>query len=170
MAIEQSWLRSSGLYSLVGDARKGLATSNQGRWRVAWVHCICMRRTWPASDRDWDGSQAVANSSSRLLKEKGDYFEHSGSQPALINFRLTCICCVFVHLRLCFVCCKLPFVSTKYPTCVSLHNATWFYTVGYSASMLKVRWEIFPTFSVAKSKATWLKFRKILLIILLITQ
>jgi len=32
--------------------------------------------------------------------------------------------------------------------------------------MLKVWWEMSPTFNVAKSKATWLKFHKIMLIIL----
>jgi len=37
----------------------------------------------------------------------------------------------------------------------------------YSASMLKVWWEIFATFNVAKSKATWPKFHKILLISLI---
>jgi len=36
--------------------------------------------------------------------------------------------------------------------------------------MLKVWWEIFATFYVAKSKATWPNFRKILLITLLVTQ
>jgi len=71
-------------------------------------------------------------------------------------------------LRFCafetFLCCKLPFASVKRPTCVSLHKVcTW-----YSASMLKVCWEIFPTFNVTKSKATWPKFRKILLIMLLL--
>jgi len=54
VATEQSGLKSSGLHSLVGDARKGLATSNQRCWRVAWVHCVCMGQTWPASD--WHGS------------------------------------------------------------------------------------------------------------------
>jgi len=36
--------------------------------------------------------------------------------------------------------------------------------------MLKIWWEIFPKFNVPKSKATWLKFRKILLIMQLVTQ
>jgi len=36
--------------------------------------------------------------------------------------------------------------------------------------MLKVWWEIFPTFSVAKSKSTWLEFHNILLIMPLVTQ
>jgi len=31
----------------------------------------------------------------------------------------------------------------------------------YNASVLKAWWEIFPTFNVAKSEATWPKFCKI---------
>ena len=41
----------------------------------------------------------------------------------------------------------------------------------YRASILNVWWETFPTFNLAKSKATWPKFRKILPIRLpLVTQ
>ena len=42
------------------------------------------------------------------------------SQLTLINMHML----RFVHLRLYFDCCKLPFVSTKCPTCISLHKAT----------------------------------------------
>jgi len=42
---------------------------------TALVHCVCMGRTWPASD--WQGSQAVANCLHACVKAKGGYFEHS---------------------------------------------------------------------------------------------
>jgi len=61
---EQPGLEYSGLYSVVCDVRKCLPTSNQRCREVVWEHCVCMGRTWPASD--WHGSQAVANSSSHL--------------------------------------------------------------------------------------------------------
>jgi len=53
---------------------------------LRWVHCVCMGQTWPASDSDWHGRQAVATRLHAYVKAKGGYFKHSGLQPALINF------------------------------------------------------------------------------------
>jgi len=50
------------------------------------------------------------------VKAKGSYFEHNLPQKAPNWLWLTCICCVCVHLRLFFVCCKLPFVSVNCPS------------------------------------------------------
>ena len=60
--------------------------------------------------------------------------------------------CAFEALP--YVCCKLPFVSINCPTCFSLHKATIFYNTVFSASILKIWWEIFPTFNVGKCDAT----------------
>jgi len=45
LVIKKSGLESTGLHSVVGDASKGLPTSNQRRWCGA---CVCIGRTWPA--------------------------------------------------------------------------------------------------------------------------
>jgi len=53
------------------------------------------------------------------VKAKGGYFGHSRPKLTLINMH-TLRFCAFETL----LCCKLPFVSMKCPTCVSLHKAT----------------------------------------------
>ena len=92
----------------------------------AWVHCVCKGRTSLASE--CHGSQAVANSSSRLRQvSKGNYFEHN-TQSAIKCPKLTLINTHMLHLcaseALLYVCCKLPFVSIKCPTCVVLSRKT----------------------------------------------
>jgi len=79
-------------------------TTHCGRWwkkrstiiesktigRVAWVHCFCVERTWPASE--CHGSRAVANSSPRLHQRERQIL---WTQPALIdsiNIHMLCVC------------------------------------------------------------------------------
>ena len=79
--------------------------------------------------------------------------------------------CVTFILQLLLIVVKLPFCFNKVPTaqCALVFRKP----ILYIASMLKVLWELFPTFIAAKAKpkATQPKFSKILLIrLLLVTQ
>ena len=73
LVAEQSRLESSGLHSVVRDARKRLSTSNQRRCRVAWVYCVdeLDQRVTDTAVRDRRTHLHAC------IKAKGRYFEHS---------------------------------------------------------------------------------------------
>jgi len=78
------------------------------------------------------------------IKTKYGYFEHSLPYLTLNNMNILCLCASESSH---YFCCKLPFVSVKWPTCDSLHKATCFYTVW--CVHLEDMVEIFPAFNVA---------------------